>query len=94
MVVECLGSILEKNNKSSLVTPNIGQKQLWMDKIIKCDNKMLGNPYEEFNITGFGRFEGGLFTLKNNKRNYEGKINKFDDIKGSSNGKANNIFSK
>lgn len=44
--------------------------------------------------TGFGGFERGLSILKNNRRNDERRINKFDDIKCSPNGKANNIRSQ
>lgn len=43
------GQHFGKNNKSSPVTLNIGQKQFRMDKIIKYENKMLGKPDEEFN---------------------------------------------
>lgn len=34
-------------------------------------------------FTGFGGFERRLSTLKNSKRNHEGRINKFDDIKAT-----------
>lgn len=44
------GQHFGKKNKSRPVTQNIGQKEFQMDKIIKCENKMLGNPDEEFNM--------------------------------------------
>lgn len=52
------------------------------------------NQMRDLIFTGFGKFERGLSTLKSSTRNYERRINKFDDIKCSPSGKANNIFSK